>query len=570
MLKKILKFLSQHKIITVIIILVIIFGGYFGYKSFTKNGQQTRYVLASIEKGTLIVSVSGSGQVSASNQIDIKPKVSGEIVYLNAKVGQEVKAGTLLAQLDTTDAQKAVRDAEAALQRQELNLEKLQGLTTSDGTIRGVKEKAEDDIQKAYEDGFNTVANVFLDLPDIMSGLNNMLFSYDFEQNQANITYYANAVRKYGEDKVSQYEKDTYDKYQIAAEAYDKNFEDYKSTSRFSEPAVIESLIDQTYETIKKVAEAIKSANNLIQFYQDELTRRGFRTQSLADTHISSLNTYTGKTNSYLSSLLSIRDSIQNSQETFVNAGFDINDQEDQVQDAENNLLEAKQKLNDYYVRAPFSGVIAAMNVEKGDAASSNTTVATLITKQSVAEISLNEVDVAKVKVGQKVTLTFDAIDDLEITGEVAEVDSIGTTSQGVVSYNIKIGFDTQDDRIKPGMSVSASIIIDVKQNVLLIPNSAVKSQGDIYYVETLSGSASQNQATANVSGITSNIAPSQQQIEIGSANDTYSEVTSGLKEGDTVVTQTITSTSTSSNSSTQQNNSFRMPGVGGGVFRGD
>ena len=147
MLKKILKFVSQHKIITAIIILVIVFGGYFGYKSFTKNGQQTRYVLASIEKGTLIVSVSGSGQVSASNQVDIKPKVSGEIVYLNAKAGQEVKAGTLLAQLDTTDAQKAVRDAETALQREQLSLGKLQGLTTSDGTIRGVKEKAEDDIQ---------------------------------------------------------------------------------------------------------------------------------------------------------------------------------------------------------------------------------------------------------------------------------------------------------------------------------------------------------------------------------------------------------------------------------------
>jgi len=568
MLKKILKFASQHKFITAIIVLILVFGGYFGYKAIKGNNQQTRYVLASVEKGTLITSVSGSGQISASNQIDIKPKASGEIVYLNAKAGQEVKTGTLLAQLDTTDAQKAVRDAEIVLQRQQLSLEKLQGLTTSDGTIRGVKEKAEDDIQKAYEDGFNTVANVFLDLPDIMTGLNDMLFSYDFEQNQANITYYANAVRKYDEEKVSQYEKDTSDKYRIAAEAYDKNFEDYKSTSRFSDSTTIESLIDQTYETIKKVAEAVKSANNLIQFYQEELTQRGFRTQSLADTHLSSLNTYTGKTNNYLSSLLSIRDSIRNSQETFVNAGFDISDQEIQVQDAENNLLEAKQKLNDYYVRAPFAGLIAAVNVEKGDSASSGTTVATLITKQSIAEISLNEVDVAKVKAGQKVTLTFDAIDGLEITGEVAEVDSIGTVSQGVVSYNIKIGFDTQDDRIKPGMSVSASIIIEVKQNVLMIPNAAIKSQGTTYYVETLSGAVSQNQATANVSGITSSTLPGQQQIEIGSANDTYTEVTGGLKEGDTIITQTITGTS--SNSSTQQNNSFRMPGVGGGVFRGD
>jgi len=560
MLKKIFKFASQHKFITFIIILVIVVGGYFGYKTIKGNNQQTRYVLASVEKGTLIMSVSGSGQISASNQVDIKPKASGEIVYLNAKAGQEVKAGTLLAQLDTSDAQKAVRDAEIALQREQLNLDKLKGLTTEEGTIRGTKEKAEDDIEKAYDDGFNTVANVFLDLPEIMTGLNNILFSYDFEQNQANISYYANAVRKYDEERASQYEKDVYDKYQIARDVYDKNFQDYKSASRFSEPAVIESLINQTYETVKKVTEAVKSANNLIQFYQDELSKRGFRTQSLADTHLSNLNTYTSKTNNFLLNLLSIKNTILNDKEALVNAGFDINDQEIQVEQAENTLSEAKAKLNDYFVRAPFAGVIAEVNAEKGDSVSSGTTLATLITKQRIAEISLNEVDVAQVKTGQKVNLTFDAIEGLEITGQVAEIDSIGTVTQGVVNYNVKIVFDTQDERIKPGMSVSASIITDVKQNVLLVPNSAIKSQGNVYYVETLSGATPTSQTTANVSGITSNTAPNQQQIEIGSANDSYTEVTSGLKEGDTIISQTITGTS--STSSTQQGGSFERGGM--------
>jgi HlyD family secretion protein len=551
---KLFKWALGHKFIAGIIVLVIIFGGYFGYKKLNGDGQQARYVLAAVEKGTLITSVSGSGQISASNQIDVKPKASGEIVYLNAKVGQEVRTGALLAQLDTTDVRKTVRSAETALQREELSLEKLQGLTTSDGTIRGVKEKAEDAVQKAYDDGFNTVANVFLDLPDVMSGLNNMLFSYDFENNQQNITYYANAVRKYDEEKVSQ----------TARKAYDKNFQDYKLASRFSEPEAIESLIEQTYETMKKIAEAIKSANNLIQLYQDELTKRGFRTQSLSDNHLSSLNTYTSKTNSYLLNLLSIEDSIQNSQESTVNAGFDIDDQEIKVKEAEDSLAEAKEKLSDYYVYAPFAGVIAAVSVDKGDSVSSGTTLATLITKQRVAEISLNEVDVAQVKVGQKVTLTFDAIEDLSITGEVLEIDSIGAVSQGVVSYNVEIGFDTQDDRIKPGMSVSASIIIDVKQNVLLVPNSAVKSQGDVYYVETLTGITSVSQATANVSGITSNTAPGQQQIEIGSANDSYTEVTSGLNEGDTIISQTITGT-TSGSSSAQRRNNFE--GSSGGMM---
>ena len=338
-----------------------------GFKALKGSTNETRYALAAVEKGTIVVSISGSGQVSALNQVDVKPKASGEVVYVGAKNGQQVKTNTLLLQLDASDAQKTVRNAEIALQRAQLALDKMKGITTDEGTIRGVKEKAEDDIQKSYEDGFNTVANVFLELPDLMAGLDNMLFSYDFEGNQQNITYYANAVRNYDEAKVSQYEKDTYDKYQIARSAYDKNFQDYKSASRFSESAVIESLISQTYETTKSIAEAVKSVDNLIQFYHDELTRRGFRVQSLSDTHIASLNSYTGKTNTFLLNLLSIKNTIQSDKEAVVNTDFDINDQEIQVSQAESDVLSAKEKLNDYFVRAPFAGLVANMDVEKGD-----------------------------------------------------------------------------------------------------------------------------------------------------------------------------------------------------------
>ena len=137
------------------------------------------------------------------------------------KNGQQVKAGTLLVQLDTTDAQNAIRDAEISLQQEQLALEKMQGITTVDGTIRGTKEKATDDMTKAYEDGFNTVANIFLQLPDMMSGLNGMLFNYDFDASQQNVDYYANAVRTYDDQKVTQYEKDVNSKYAIARVVYE-------------------------------------------------------------------------------------------------------------------------------------------------------------------------------------------------------------------------------------------------------------------------------------------------------------------------------------------------------------
>jgi len=561
--KQILKKIFAHKFISAFIILVLFIGGYFGYKALIKQGNNIKYVFASAEKGNLIVTVSGSGQVSALNQAEIRSKASGTLVFLGAVAGKEVQKGTLLAQVDPQDAQQSVRNAEIALEQAQLALNKMEGMSAEEGTIRGIKEKAQDEVQKAYEDGFNTVANIFLELPTIMSGIDNILFAYDFESNQQNISYYADAVRKYNETKVALYEKDTLEKYNAARASYDQNLQDYKSASRFSEKETIRNLIDETYQTVKTIAEAIKSANNLLQFYRDELTRRGFRVQALCETHLSNLSSYTGKTNNYLLNLLSTKNTIVNSEESLIETSFDIGDQKIKVEQAEENLREAKEKLNDYYIRAPFSGVVANVNVEKGDIVGSSATICSLITKQQIAEVSLNELDAAKVKLGQKATLTFDAIENLSITGEVIGVDTLGTLSQGVVSYTIKIGFDVQDERIKPGMTVSASIIVDVRQNALLVPNSAIKANNGAFYVQVVEGGNNLN--TANASGLDVSNSLKMRTVEVGASNDTMTEVLSGLKEGEVIVTQTITGTSSSTAS---RQNQLRIPAIGGQGFR--
>jgi len=247
---------------------------------------------------------------------------------------------------------------------------------------------------------------------------------------------------------------------------------------------------------------------------------------------------------------------------------LDIQSSELTVKQRESALFDAKEKLADYYVRAPLDGVIAKVDAKKGDSASPASILATLITRQKLAEISLNEVDVAKVKVGQKVTLTFDAVPDLTITGQVAEVDAVGTVSQGVVTYTVKIGFDTQDDRIKPGMSVSAAIVTEAKPNVLLVPNSAVKSQGGVSYVEIVEGDDRNTALAANATGAILKNIPRRQQVEIGMASDEFTEVTSGLKEGDIIVTRTIQPTAAQTTQTQQQSGGLRIPGLntGGGI----
>ncbi len=546
--------------------LLVIVLCYWGYSSFFGSTAETKYVLAAVEKGNLIVSVSGSGQVSVSNQVDIKSKTSGDVVYVGVKNGQEVKAGALLVQIDTRDAQKTVRDAEISFEQAKLDLEKMKGLTTSEGSIRGVKEKAEASLEKAYEDGFNTVANAFLEYPAVMSGFQDILYSGNpgLGGNSVwNIDYYASAATKYDEgtanvDKASQYKADAIDKYAIARKSYDQNFNNYKNASRSSDKSVIEDLINETYETTKDMAEAVKSTNNLIQYYKDKLAGHSLSVPPITDTHLSNLSSYTSKTNSYLLSLLSIKTTILTSKETLVETDFDIADQQIKVNQAENTLIEAKEKLSDCYIRAPFDGVVAKISVKKGDSANSGTAIATFITKQKIAEISLNEVDAAKVKVGQKVTLTFDAIEGLSIAGQVAEIDTLGTVSQGVVTYGVKITFDTQDERVKSGMSVTASIITEMKLDVLMAPNGAIKSQNNTYYVEMFDQQSSLSQGQS----ITSSVAPRQQPIEIGISNDTMTEIISGLKEGDQVVSQEVSATASTKTTSS----SIRMPGFGEGM----
>jgi len=176
-------------------------------------------------------------------------------------------------------------------------------------------------------------------------------------------------------------------------------------------------------------------------------------------------------------------------------------------------------------------------------------------------------VDLVQVKVGQKATLTFDAVSDLTISGTVAQIDTLATASQGVVNYTVKIAFDTDDDRIRPGMSVTASIITEIKQDVLAVPNSAVKTNTQGSYVEIFDDTLT---ATATNNLLTTTEKPKQQSVVIGLANDSLTEIVSGLKAGDLVVSRTVSqSSSSNTNSSSGQNRSI-LQTVGGGGQRGN
>ncbi len=164
--------------------------------------------------------------------------------------------------------------------------------------------------------------------------------------------------------------------------------------------------------------------------------------------------------------------------------------------------------------------------------------------------VAINEANISSVKVGQKATVTFDALPNLTLTGQVYRISQQGTSSSGVVSYAVTVNLDVQDKRVKPGMSTTADIITAVAKNVVAVPNGAIKTDSNGSYVQVIE---------------TTGAAPRNVYITTGLANDTLTEVKTGLKGGETVVTGTL---GTGTGTGTGAGAGTRGGGGAGGGFR--
>ncbi len=583
MLAKIFQQITQKKI-TIGIILTLIISGYFGYKNLFIKDDTKSYATTEVKRGDLTVSVSGSGQVSVSDQLNIKSKVSGDIVYVGVQNGQEVKRGALLAQIDIHDAEKLIRDNKTELETAQLELEELLSppnelvLLQAENDLAQTKEskqRAEDNIEKAYEDAFNTVALAFLDLPTTVTGLRDILYSYEIAKSETNISDYSWNVSVFKnyvgyengyEEKteIDQLIDNSISDYEIAREKYEENFENYQNASRYSEKETVEILLNETIEAAKAIAETVKRETSVLDYWVDYRSQESLQVFNKISEYQTDLKGYTSNTNNHLLSLLSIQRSLQDNREELINAerlieekelsllnlktgadDLEIRAQNIIIQQKKDALFDAELNLTDHYIYAPFEGIISSTVVKKNESVSSNAIITTLITKQKIAEIILNEIDIAKVKNGQEVNITFDAIEDLNIIGEVIEIDTLGSITQGVVTYDIKIAFDIQDERVKPGMSLSVSIITEIRENILFISSSAISEQGEMSYVNIAKGTTEKtDQITKNTARIVSESTHEfqKQPIQIGISNDTMTEVIDGLKEGDIIVMQAISS----------------------------
>lgn len=240
--------------------------------------------------------------------------------------------------------------------------------------------------------------------------------------------------------------------------------------------------------------------------------------------------------------------------------------QQKAVESARYSLSSGYMTLQNYSptLTAPISGVISGLSYQEGSvipaqavSSSTNTLSQTIayITTSSLPIVSVNltEIDIPKVEIGAKATLTFDAFPDKTFTGKVFSINTTGASSSGVTSYPTTIILDTENPKIYANMSANASIIIASKNDVLYVPSSAVVQQNGSNAVRKL------------VDGQMQYV-----EVETGLSTDSGIEIVSGLNEGDEVITAVTTPSSASTSRSTTSPFGIRTGGMGGGTFRRD
>jgi len=565
---------------TVIVMIILVIGGYWYYHS-THIATATTYTVKPVTFGTVQTTVSGTGQVASTQELAIDPQVSGTVLTVNVKDGDTVTKGEVLATLDSTNAYYSLENAKIALEK--LETSNPISLTNDQNTLTN----AQTSQTQAYQTAFNDISSSYNDMSIIVTGLNN-------------IFYGKNASAYFTDVNVGSYGSTAIGYKQTAGLSVDKVTAEYNA-------------FQQTYLA------AVKNTSLAINYVIGQIPQANHTSAMTTDQN--NISSWLSTANQDNTSLISAQTSIQNAAQSIIQAQSNLAADQGTndplaVQSAQLALQEAQTTYDDYTITAPFSGVIGNVTLQPGDSAGPSTPIGTIVTKQYQSTIVLNEVNVAKVAVGDPVNITFNALPNVTATGTVTDVDVVGTVSQGVVSYNVIVSFSNDNPAIKAGMSINANIVTAEADNVLVVPNSAVKTVNGISYVQVPAGPVATSTLATGAGGtrtrgtgtyagggaggfsssthafgstssstfafgsstrprgaggfgaasLSSTVTSVTNKIvQIGLSDNTNTQIISGLNPGDLVVTQTVVGTATVAKTTTSTS---ILSSLGGGGAR--
>ena len=473
-------------------IVVVAVAGYFAYRAFHSTASAAvRYTTEAAQKMTLTSSVSGTGNVVLGSSATVSPSVSGTVSGLAVKVGDRVTKGQVLFTLVNAQLDLAVETA-----------------------------------QNSYNQAVNSLSQAKLSVLQAKKSLSDL--KEQKSEQSAGAAVVASAVQAASATQVTPV---------ALAEASAVSATLYPAHSSSTTGTTADSTPDSS-TTSSSTTESTSTTT----LASTTTTAHTSTTQTLPAPSV------TGNTTTTVKAITTLDIEVAEQQVTTAELG--VTSAQSQIESAKLSLQQAEDTAAARDVTAPMDGTVTTLSISDGDTlgsssssssaatgsstssstgpstSSSSSTSAMVITDLSSFEatVTLAEADVASVTVGQKATMTFDALPDLTITGKVESVDNAGTISQSVVSYTVTINPDVTNDGVKGGMTVTADIITSVTADALVVPSTAVKTDS----------------SGANYVQILTNGSPVNQTVVVGTSNDTYTQITSGLTEGQEVVTQTI------------------------------
>ena len=194
---------------------------------------------------------------------------------------------------------------------------------------------------------------------------------------------------------------------------------------------------------------------------------------------------------------------------------------EAQVEQARAALEQAKLRLADAILLAPFPGTVVSIGANAGEFVAAGIPVIVLADlERYYVDARVDETDIGRVEVGQDATIVLDAFPDTSLGGKVARIDPLGAVAQGVVSYAVRIEVRSSDIALRPNMTAITDIVVERKEGVLVVPNRAIRrDNAGRFYVEIVSNGEVQRRS-----------------VTTGLSSELMTEVLTGLREGEEVV----------------------------------
>lgn len=336
-----------------------------------------------------------------------------------------------------------------------------------------------------------------------------------------------------------------------------ENLSDAQSTYK-KEKAKADSKVDEAKKAMKEAKAEVADINAKIKKAKDDAEKQALNTELER-----AKEAYSQAESSYDNACDS-RDSIIDQQESNIkNAKKSLetakNNREKNVENASKQVDSAEEALEDYVVYAASSGIVTTLNYGDGDSYNGGDILTIEDNSSYTVATSVDEYDISKLEVGQRVVILTEATGDDELNGEITFIAPTTTSSQSMTSgmgsstssseYEVEIAVKETDDRLKMGMTARCSIILSEEKDVYAVPYDAVKEAEDGSSYITVNGEEGQKTIT----------------VTKGMESDYYVAIYSDeLSEGLKVVVPTETPDEVTEDSSNDGTDFMNMPPGGG------